>query len=148
PEPTHVTYHGLDVYGMPTPSSGGTTAGESLNILANFDLGAMSRTPALHHYLEASALAFADRHRYIGADTPPPLLEELLNTGFAKERACLIDPAHALTKPVAPGVPDGSYTGCTFATAGGGDVEGQHTTNLTVADRWGNVVEYTLTIEQ
>ena len=26
--------------------------------------------------------------------------------------------------------------------------DGQSTTNLTVADRWGNVVEYTLTIEQ
>jgi gamma-glutamyltranspeptidase/glutathione hydrolase len=148
PAPTHMTYHGLDVYGMPTPSSGGTTVGESLNILSNFDLRAMSRTQALHHYLEASALAFADRNRYIGDDTPRALLDELLATGFAKERACLIDPAHALTKPVAPGVPDGSYADCTVAPAGGVDAEGQHTTNLTVADRWGNVVEYTLTIEQ
>ena len=28
------------------------------------------------------------------------------------------------------------------------DTENVDTTNLTVADRWGNVVEYTLTIEQ
>ncbi|MGH8826721.1 MAG: gamma-glutamyltransferase, partial [Jiangellaceae bacterium] len=33
PEPTHVTYRGLDVYGMAPPSSGGSTVGESLNIL-------------------------------------------------------------------------------------------------------------------
>ena len=26
----------------------------------------MTRVQALHHYLEASALAFADRNRYVG----------------------------------------------------------------------------------
>jgi gamma-glutamyltranspeptidase/glutathione hydrolase len=148
PRPTHLTYRGLDVYGMPTPSSGGTTVGEALNILEGFDLATMSRTQALHHYLEASALAFADRNRYIGDGTPRALLDELLSDGFAKERACLIDPAHALAKPVAPGVPDGSYADCTQASAGQANTQDRHTTNLTVADRWGNVVEYTLTIEQ
>ncbi|HEX6501500.1 MAG TPA: gamma-glutamyltransferase [Micromonosporaceae bacterium] len=148
PDPTHVNYRGLDVYGMPTPSSGGSTVGEALNILANFDLSSMSRVEALHHYLEASALAFADRNRYVGYYTPRALLDELLDPAFAKERACLIDPAHALPKPVAPGVPDGSYSGCATAPAGEANTQGTHTTNLTVADRWGNVVEYTLTIEQ
>jgi gamma-glutamyltranspeptidase/glutathione hydrolase len=148
PAPTHVTYHGIDVYGMPTPSSGGAAVGEALNILENFDLAAMSRTQALHRYLEASALAFADRNRYVGDDTPRSLLDELLTDGFAKERACLIDPAHALPKPVAPGVPDGAYADCPVARAGEANTQGLHTTNITVADRWGNVVEYTLTIEQ
>ena len=47
--------------------SGGTTVGEALNILERFDVSARSTTPqALHHYLEASALAFADRNRYVG----------------------------------------------------------------------------------
>ena len=44
-----------------------------------------------------------------------------------------------------------SYDGqCSAAAAGDAadDHEGLSTTNLTVADRWGNVVEYTLTIEQ
>ncbi len=44
-----------------------------------------------------------------------------------------------------------SYDGvCEEGIAGdaAGDHEGLSTTNLTVADRWGNVVEYTLTIEQ
>ncbi|MEN3309076.1 MAG: gamma-glutamyltranspeptidase / glutathione hydrolase, partial [Micromonosporaceae bacterium] len=149
PAPTRVRYHGLDVYGMPTPSSGGSTVGEALNILGTAGLSAMSATQALHHYLEASALAFADRNRYVGDGTPRGLLDELLTPGFAGERGCLIDPAHALAKPVAPGVPDGSYTGCPpgrSAAAGAGTEA--HTTNLTVADRWGDVVEYTLTIEQ
>jgi gamma-glutamyltranspeptidase/glutathione hydrolase len=148
PAPTHVSYRGFDVYGMPTPSSGGSTVGEALNVLQNFDLSGMSPSDALHRYLEASALAFADRNRYVGDDTPRALLDELLNPGFARERACLIDPAEALTKPVAPGLPDGSYLGCALAGVGQPNTQGLGTTNLTVADRWGNVVEYTLTIEQ
>jgi gamma-glutamyltranspeptidase/glutathione hydrolase len=148
PRPTHVRYRGFDVFGMPTPSSGGSTVGEGLNIVENWDLGDLSRTQALHRYLEASALALADRNRYVGDNTPRALLDELLNERFARERACLIDPAHALTKPVAPGVPDGSYDRCAVAPPALVLTDERGTTNLTVADRWGNVVEYTLTIEQ
>ena len=82
--------------------------GEALNILETFDLSGMSRGQALHHYLEASALAFADRNRYVGDGTSARILRELLCDRFAAERACRIDPATALAKPVAPGVPDGS----------------------------------------
>jgi gamma-glutamyltranspeptidase / glutathione hydrolase len=148
PRPTHMRYRGYDVYGMPTPSSGGSTVGEGLNIVENWDLGDLSRVQALHRYLEASALAFADRNRYVGDKTPRALLDELLSQGFADERACLIDPAHALTKPVPPGVPDGSYEQCAAAAPATVLTNERGTTNLTVADRWGNVVEYTLTIEQ
>ncbi|GAA1795162.1 gamma-glutamyltransferase [Planosporangium flavigriseum] len=148
PEPTHSQYRGLDVYGMATPSSGGTAVGEALNILEGSNLRALPKAQALHRYLEASALAFADRNRYVGDYTSRGTLEQLLSDGFAAERACLVDPAHALPKPVAPGVPDGSYGGCSRAAAGEANTQGTHTTNLTVADRWGNVVEYTLTIEQ
>ena len=64
--PTHVEYHGLDVYGMAPSSSGGTTVGESLNILEDFDLSADAVPQSLHLYLEATAHAFADRNRYVG----------------------------------------------------------------------------------
>jgi gamma-glutamyltranspeptidase/glutathione hydrolase len=148
PRPTHVRYRGLDVFGMPTPSSGGQAVGEALNILERFDVAGMTTTQALHHFFEASALAFADRNRYVGDNTPRALLNELLKDAFAKERACEINPTAALTKPVAPGVPDGMYGGCDAAAAGAANVAGHSTTNLTVADKWGNVVEYTLTIEQ
>jgi gamma-glutamyltranspeptidase/glutathione hydrolase len=144
-----VSYRGLDVYGMAPPSSGGSTVGEALNILETADLGALGTTQAQHRYLEASALAFADRNRYVGdpafVDVP---LAELLSDGFAGERACLIDPAAALVKPLAPGSPDGQYAGCGVAAAPGAEgSDGQSTTHLTTADRWGNVVAYTLTIE-
>jgi gamma-glutamyltranspeptidase / glutathione hydrolase len=147
PRPTHIRYRGFDVFGMPTPSSGGSTVGEGLNIVENWDLGDLSRTQALHRYFEASALAFADRNRYVGDNTRRRLLNELLSQRFARERACEIDPTRALDKPVAPGVPDGSYGRCAVAAPALVLTDERGTTNLTVADRWGNVVEYTLTIE-
>jgi gamma-glutamyltranspeptidase/glutathione hydrolase len=147
--PTKVGYRGLDVYGMAPPSSGGSTVGEALNILERSDLGSLPRAQALHRYLEASALAFADRNRYVGdSDYVDVPLRQLLSDGFAAERACLIDPARALAKPVPPGMPDGSYGGCLSAAGGGLRESSGSTTHLTVADRWGNVVTYTLTIEQ
>ena len=131
--PTVVTYRGLKVYGMGPPSSGGSTVGEALNILEGYDLAGMTRTQVLHRYLEASALAFADRGKYLAdpdfVDIP---LAGLLSDSFAAERRALIG-ATAATKPVPPGDPT--------------DNEGSSTTHLTVADRFGNVVTYTFTIE-
>jgi gamma-glutamyltranspeptidase/glutathione hydrolase len=149
--PTHVDYRGLDVYGMAPSSSGGSTVGEALNILDTFDLAAQSRVQALHHYLEASRLAFADRNRYVGDPryTAVPL-PQLLSPGFARQRACLIDPAHALTSPVAPGDPYAAGSGCTPAqpTSARQPDEGTNTNHFVVTDRWGNVASYTNTIEE
>ncbi|GIF13118.1 gamma-glutamyltransferase [Actinoplanes teichomyceticus] len=142
PAPTRSDYRGLTVYGMSTPSSGGTAVGEALNILEASPLTSASTLDKLHHYLEASALAFADRGRYVGADTPQPVLRRLLSDSWARQRACAIDPHRALVKPVPPG------PGCATAPADAAPDKGMSTTNLTVADRWGNVVEYTLTLEQ
>ncbi|MFI5936601.1 gamma-glutamyltransferase [Actinoplanes sp. NPDC051494] len=146
PAPTKSGYRGLTVYGMATPSSGGTTVGEALNILEKTDLKKATTTQALHQYAESTALSFADRNRYVGAYTSPGVVKKLLSDRWATQRACQIDPAHALTKPVPPG--DITAAGCTPAPVGGKVEEGQSTTNLTVTDRWGNIVEYTLTIEQ
>ncbi|GAA1831402.1 gamma-glutamyltransferase [Actinomadura chokoriensis] len=150
-KPTHVPYRGMDVYGMPPSSSGGATIGEALTILGNFRLDARDPVTALHYYLEASKLAYADRGRYLGdADKVDVPLDELLSAGFARERACLIKPDQAAAAPVAPGSPDGSYEPCippgtqTRALA----FEGPQTTHLVVADKWGNVASYTVSIEQ
>ncbi|MET1065754.1 MAG: gamma-glutamyltransferase [Arthrobacter sp.] len=150
--PTQMEYRGLDVYGMAPSSSGGTTTGEALNILDTVNLSEMTKPGALHHYLEASALAFADRGKYVGdpafVDVSTDALTDPL---FGKERACRIDPLHAAKKPVAPGDVseyDGVCPAGAAELADEKDTENVSTTNLTVADRWGNVVEYTLTIEQ
>ncbi|MGH3788392.1 MAG: gamma-glutamyltransferase [Pseudonocardiaceae bacterium] len=150
-DPTRMRYKGLDIYGIGPPSSGGATVGEALNILSHFSLSASDPVAALHVYLEATRRAFADRNRYIGdpEDVRVPLAN-LLSAGFAAERACLIDPLHAATNPVPPGNPDGDYRSCPVpsGSAGGQSFEGRNTTSLVTSDRWGNVVAYTLTIEQ
>lgn len=140
-EPTRVEYKGLQVYGMAPPSSGGSTVGEALNILESLPKAGM------HEYLEASRLAFADRGAYVG-DIPGVPLRELLSSGFAKERACLVGD-RAMAHPAPPGSPDGSYSGCPSPSAAAAPVadEGPETTHLVVADRWGTVVAYNLTIE-
>jgi gamma-glutamyltranspeptidase/glutathione hydrolase len=148
-EPTHVSYRGLDVYGMPPSSSGGLTIGEALNILSTFPLSSEDRARALFQYLEASRLAFADRNAYIGdtayVDVP---MHGLLDPAFAATRACLIKDT-ALTSPVAPGDPYPPYDNpCTPSTARTTEQEGTNTNHLVVADKWGNVVSYTNTIEQ
>ncbi len=148
--PTHVNYRGYDVYSMAPSSSGGTTVGESLNILSNFKLSQMTPVQALHHYLEATRLAYADRNRYIGdpAFVSVPL-RQLLSASFGRQRACLINPNHALMSPAAAGNPNAGSGGCTPATTTGArPQEGTNTNHFVVVDRFGNVVSYTNTIEQ
>ena len=126
-------YRGYRHAGMGPPSSGASTVGEALNILEGYPLGTMPRPQALHYFLESSAFSFADRGRYLGdPDHVNVPLAGLLSDSFAAERRALIGPT-AAPKPVPPGDPT--------------DNEGPSTTHLTVADKWGNVVSYTFTIE-
>jgi gamma-glutamyltranspeptidase/glutathione hydrolase len=150
--PTKISYRGHDIYGMAGSSSGGTAVGEALNILEGSDLSSMDDADALHRYLEASALAFADRAEYVGDDEFVDVpRKDLLSQKYTDERACQIDPAAALTKPIAAGDVTAYDGECDAAAAPGvvaEDTENESTTHLTVADKWGNVVAYTLTIEQ
>ncbi|MFF0990093.1 gamma-glutamyltransferase [Kocuria nitroreducens] len=153
-DPVSTEYRGLEVYGMGLPSSGGITVAETLNLLEAYDertgagLAEVSETQYLHRFSEASATAYADRNRWIG-DVEGVPVEELTSQEFADERACLFDPAAARERPLPFGEPDGDYAAC--GTSGARQPEpdgGVSTTHLNVADRWGNVVAYTLTIEQ
>jgi len=148
PAPTHVNYRGYDVYGMAPPSSGGSTTGEALNILSGYDMGGDSRALSLHHYIESLRYAFADRNRYVGdpkyVDVP---LRGLLDPAFAATRRCLITD-HAASSPVAPGNPHPPYDACpSGGTAASSPDHEQSTNNIVTADKWGNVVAYTNTIE-
>jgi gamma-glutamyltranspeptidase/glutathione hydrolase len=158
--PIHSDYKGFDVYGMPVPSSGGIAVAEILNLIEAYEaktgtrLSSLDNANYLHWFSEASATAFADRNRYVGDvpsvdyhDTVP--VKELTSDGFAAERACLFNPTEAQTRPIPFGIPDGSYGPCPQAGARQGKPnDGQSTTHLVTADRWGNVASYTLTIEQ
>ncbi|WP_369274315.1 gamma-glutamyltransferase [Streptomyces sp. R11] len=147
--PTGTSYRGLGVYSMAPSSSGGTTVGEALNILENTDLSKASKAQYLHRYIEASRIAFADRGRWVGdpafEDVPT---KDLLSQRYADSRECLIKDDAVLTSPVAPGDPRNPAACGAGGTAAPTTYEGDSTTHLTVADKWGNVVSYTLTIEQ
>ncbi|MDQ3602710.1 MAG: gamma-glutamyltransferase, partial [Actinomycetota bacterium] len=147
--PTVSTYRGLQVYGMGPPSSGGSTVGETLNILEGYSMATLPRDDALHYYLEASRYAYADRGAYLGdpAYVYVPL-KGLLSKDFATERRALIT-GQAAKSPVEPGNPypydgSGGNGSVSLSTA----TEGPSTTHLTVSDKWGNIVSYTFTIEQ
>ncbi|CAM5737125.1 putative Gamma-glutamyltranspeptidase [Streptomyces afghaniensis 772] [Streptomyces afghaniensis] len=147
--PTRSSYRGLGVYSMAPSSSGGTTVGEALNILERTDLSKASQAQYLHRYIEASRIAFADRGRWVGdpafEDVPT---KELLSQRFADSRECLIKDDAVLKSPLAPGDPRDPERCASGGTAAPTTYEGDSTTHLTVADKWGNVVAYTLTIEQ
>ncbi len=131
-KPTHVGYRGLDVWSMGPPSSGGSTVGEALNILKGFK-PTSDKVETLHRFIEASRYAFADRNAYLADpayyDVP---LKTLLSDEYAAKRRALIG-EQAANAVVAPG--------------GADEDKGLSTTHLTVADRKGNVVSYTFTIE-
>ena len=148
-DPTRIQYRGLDLYGMAPSASGGTTVGEALNMLERTDLSKADKTAYLHRFLESSKIAFADRNRWVGdpafSDVPA---KELLSQKFADSRECLITPDKVLRAPVAPGDPRNPQKCDGKRSSAGQPYEGPNTTHLTVADKWGNVVSYTLTIEQ
>ncbi len=148
--PTHVTYHGADVYGMGPPSSGGSTVGEALNILEPYNLGTLPRDQALYYYLEASRYAYADRNQYLAdPDYVNVPLKGLLSKDYAATRRSLIKET-AATRPVGWGDPwpyngGGRSASVKVSTS---DAEPGQTTHLSVVDRNGNAVSYTFTIEQ
>jgi gamma-glutamyltranspeptidase/glutathione hydrolase len=131
-KPTHVDYRGMDVWSMGPPSSGGSTVGEALNILKGFPR-TKDEVETLHRYLEASRYAYADRNAYLADpayyDVP---LTTLLSDDYAAQRRANIG-EQAANAVVEPG--------------GADEQKGTSTTHLTVADRKGNVVSYTFTIE-
>ncbi|GAB77060.1 gamma-glutamyltranspeptidase / glutathione hydrolase [Austwickia chelonae] len=155
PTPVKSTYKGHDYYGMGGSSSGGVAVAETLNLLEAYEkktgtpLSAVDEAQYYHRFAEATATAFADRNRWVG-DLPGVPRGELVSPGFAAERACGFTPGKAQARPIAFGNPDGKYGDCTPPAKGkpGKVNDGQATTHLTVADKWGNVASYTLTIEQ
>ncbi|MGB9110988.1 MAG: gamma-glutamyltransferase [Telluria sp.] len=148
-QPVRSTYRGYDIYGMPLPSSGGIAVAEALNILEGYDLKNLPRPNVEHLYLEASRMAFADRNAYLAdpeyVDAP---VDGMLSKQFAAQRRSLIRADRA-----AGVVPAGDAflyeNDQSFPLRPQQKLiqEGTHTTHLTVADKDGNVVSYTFTIE-
>lgn len=164
-EPVQSTYRGYTIYGMGPPTSGGLAVAEALNILEGYDPASMSRVDFLHRYLEASRLAFADRGTYVAdpefVDVPTA---GLLSKDFAAERRKAIDPGKATLHESPAGNPfayqqDPSPSPPRPVAALNAVTSQQalasldllapdrETTHITTADKEGNVVTYTCTIE-
>ncbi len=131
-EPVRGTYRGFDIVGPPPPCSGGVHTIQILNILEDYDVGAMGfGTPETTHLLlEALKIAAADRR---AATADPAFFDvpvaRLISKDYAAERRREIDPAKA-----------GTYESKVLSN------ESANTTHLTVADADGNIVTSTQTI--
>jgi gamma-glutamyltranspeptidase / glutathione hydrolase len=154
--PVAIDYRGYQLYGMGLPSSGSITGGQALEILEGFELASLDRPQALNKIIEAERIAFADRAAFLGdpefVDAP---VAGLLSPKYADLRRAEVGDramaggrdAKAIAGNPLPFQSDPSPSFAAITAAQMSDHEGLSTTHLTIADRFGNVVSYTLTIE-
>lgn len=135
-KPIKGTYKEFDIYSMPPPSSGGVALIEMMNLmeLADLDSIEFNSTEYVHLLTEAMRRAFADRAEYLGdpdfnLETP---IDKLTSKEFAKTRFDNIDFSKA-------SVSDSSKFGQIY--------DGSSTTHFSVADKYGNAVSLTYTLE-
>ena len=127
------SYRGHEILGVPPTSAGGAHIIQMLNILEEYDIGAMGfgSADAVHVMAEAMRIAFADRFEHMGdPDTSCVPVEWLTSKAYAAERRAGISMDRA--GEYSAGIPFGA--------------EGAHTTHVTTADAEGNVVTMTQTI--
>jgi len=140
-------YGDYEIVTTAPPSSGGLTVLQFLDLLEGFDLGqwSVASTARYHLVMKAMHLAFADRNAYLGdpefVDIEPG---SWLDPEYIAERAALIE----LDDNTCP-LPAGDIAGMTPAPAALAELGGDpQTTHANVADRWGNLVSFTVSIEQ
>ncbi|HEX2897339.1 MAG TPA: gamma-glutamyltransferase [candidate division Zixibacteria bacterium] len=134
-EPIHFKFDSLDIYSMPPPSSGGLVIGEILKILEPFDFSKFGPDSIkyIHLFCEAARLAYADRSRHLGDPDYHQVPGFLLDDAYLTTRRTLIDPNHAnSSKDIQPG---------SFQIP-----ESKQTTHFSVADKSGNIVALTYTL--
>ena len=135
-EPVAGNYRGYRVYSMPPPSSGGVHLIEMLNILERYPLSQYGHNSARYVTVlsETMKLAYADRSEHLGdPDFSPVPTEQLISKQYAKRLASRINPEKPTpSRYVKPGLPV--------------PAQGADTTHFTVADRFGNVVSNTYTL--
>ncbi len=135
-EPVKGTYRGYQVMSMPPPSSGGVHIIQMLNMLETYPLRQQGVNSAqnIHLMAEVMKLAYADRSEYLGdPDFYKVPVKALTSRAYAAELAAKIDPDHATpSSQIKPGKLQ-AY-------------ESDQTTHYSVADKHGNVVATTYTL--
>ncbi len=146
-EPVCGPYRAYVVCGMGPPSSGGLTVLQILGMLQEFDLGAMKplSAEAVHVMAEAMRLAYADRGLYMAdADFVKVPVKGLIDPGYLKSRAALIQPGKAFGKATA-GEPPHKDTHLRWGQDD--SLELPSTSQIVAVDSDGNAVSMTTTIE-
>jgi gamma-glutamyltranspeptidase / glutathione hydrolase len=130
--PVRADYRGWEILGPPPPAASGVHIAQMLNILEGYDIArsAFGTAETIHLLAEVLKIAFADRAAASGdpdyVDVP---VERLTSKAYAMERRRAID------------------IGCAQRWGAGiAQLEGAHTTHVTAADCFGNVVATTQTI--
>ena len=143
-DPVCAPFLAFRVCTMAPPSFGGLVVLQVLQMVearagGRFDFDDASFA---HLYAEAGKLAQADRRQYVGdPDFVRVPVAALADPAYAKDRATLIDPAHA-AKGVKAGVPGKNLA----ALAPDGSDPVVATSQIAIADRAGNAISITTTI--
>ncbi|MFO1035513.1 MAG: gamma-glutamyltransferase [Geminicoccaceae bacterium] len=156
--PLRGSYRDVGIVTVPPPSSGGIALLQMLHMLEPLPIGdaaagyGFGSARTLDVMQQAMRLAFADRALWVGDTDEQTLpIDGLLDARYLDGRAQFIVPGQRRAE-VKAGDPRpfqrASIDAPTrLAQRDGDPVEGIHTTQFTVADRWGNVVSCTSTIE-
>lgn len=131
--PVRGTYRGYEILSSPPPSSGGTHVLEILNVLEHFDLSSMAHSSPAHLHLlsEVFKLCYADRAAYMGDPNYVSVpLRGLLSKDYARVLAERVD----------------RDTAAVPACGDPWKQESTSTTHVSIADREGNLVAMTKTI--
>lgn len=134
--PVRGNYRGFEVVSMPPPSSGGAHIIEILNLLERYPLAQLGSNSAqtLHLEAEAMKLAYADRAEYLGdPDFVSIPLKGITSKAYADELAKKIDrDRDTPSAQIKAGKPQ--------------PYESDQTTQYTIADKFGNLVSTTYTL--
>jgi len=134
------------ICGMGPPSSGALTVLQILGVLAEFDMGKLKpdSAAAAHLFAEAGRIAYADRGLYMAdGDFVNVPVRGLIDPGYLKSRARLVDPAKAMGK-ASPGEPPFRQGGLWGQND---SLELPSTSHISVIDGAGNALAMTTTIE-
>lgn len=132
------------VCGMPPPSSGSLAVIQILAMLERTPIRSLrpDSAEAVHYFSEAGRLAFADREVYVGdPDYVHVPVQGLVDPAYLSARAAEIRPGRSMGR-ARPGVPAGARPAVSDVT-----LEQPATTHLVVADREGNAVSMTTSVE-
>ena len=135
-EPIKGSYRGKTIVTMPPPSSGGIHLVQMLNILENFELGSYEHNSYEYVSLlsETMKYAYADRSEYLG---DPDFFEVPVSKITSKDYAKKIsDSIKNLNVVPSSEIKPGMYL----------HSESNETTHFSIADKFGNVISNTYTI--